>query len=108
MGQGAGLHAAQSLLHLAREAADRLIVEPIRDGALLRFLQPLHGALLLKKIAFVLDFGFDRLELVADFGGEIGRGLGWIRTAFFSFEESWIQFPQDWSQLLYGDLGTLQ
>jgi len=42
------------------------IVEPLRNGVLLGLFQALNGALLLQKIAFVFDFGFDGLEVVAD------------------------------------------
>ena len=64
--QGAGTDLDQYFLHLAGKAADRTVVKPLRDGVLLSLFQALYGALLLQKIAFVFDFGFDGLEVVAD------------------------------------------
>ena len=51
--------AGELFVHLAREARDFGVVEPVRDGALLRALEPLDGLGLLVEIAGVLDFGFD-------------------------------------------------
>ncbi len=65
MAEGARTNLDQYFLHLAGESADRTIVEPLRDGVLLGFFQALDGALLLQKIAFVFDFGFDGLQIVA-------------------------------------------
>ena len=65
LGEGAGAHLGQLFLHFAGKAADRAVVEPIGDVALLGFLQAIDGALLLSEIACVLDFGFDGLEFVA-------------------------------------------
>ena len=82
------------LLHLAREPADRTVVEPFGNRVLLGFLQALHGALLLQQVAFVLDLGFDRLEFVADFGRKINhRGHRGHRG--ISGEEFRREFPQD-------------
>src|SRR5579859_4480105 len=67
------LYFRQLLLHFARESADRPIIEPLGDGMLLRFLQSLHGALLLQQVAFVLDLGLDRLQFVSDFGRNLQR-----------------------------------
>src|ERR1035441_1202344 len=58
---------AQLLLHFARQPADRLVVEPIRNAALLGLLQPIDGALLLVEVSGIFNLRFDGLELVADF-----------------------------------------
>ena len=65
MAEGAGANLDQYFLHFAGEAADRAVVKPLRDGVLLGFFQALDGALLLQEIAFVFDFGFDGLQVVA-------------------------------------------
>ena len=54
------LDLAQLFLHLAREAADGVVVEPVRDAALLGFFKAIDGALLLVEIASVFDLRFDR------------------------------------------------
>ena len=87
---------------------DRVVVEPVGDGALLGFLHALDGALLLQQVAFVLDFGFDRLEFVAEFGRKSGHGLARIPTDLFSFKKSWVKFAEGWSEVLDGDLRPLQ
>ena len=66
MPQGAGANLDQRFLYLAREAADRTVVEPWRNGVLLGLLEALDGALLLQEVAGVLDLSLDRLEFVAD------------------------------------------
>ena len=52
-------------VHLAREAGDLAVIEPVGNRALLGALQPLDGFGLLVEIAGVLDFGLDGLEFVA-------------------------------------------
>ena len=80
MAEGLGLDLEKLLLHFAREPANRAVVEPVRNAALLGFLQAIDGALLLIEISGVLDFGLDRLEFVADVGTKMtcrnicGRG----------------------------------
>src|SRR5579862_4786996 len=64
---------AELLLHFARQAAHGPIVEPIGNPSLLSFLQPVDGALLLIEISRVLDFSFDRLKFVANFGRQRKR-----------------------------------
>src|SRR5581483_994219 len=76
MAQRARTDFGQLFLHLAREPAHRAVVEPFGNVALLSFLQPVDGALLLLKIAFVFDLRFDGLEFVAD-----GRGKYVVRRA---------------------------
>jgi hypothetical protein len=63
--QGARADFEEFLLHLAGEAADGAVVEPVRNGALLGLLEAIDGALLLMEVAGVLDFGLDGLELVS-------------------------------------------
>jgi hypothetical protein len=48
------------LLHFARQAAHRLVIEPIRNAALLGLFQPFDRALLLVEIPGILDLSFDR------------------------------------------------
>src|SRR5215467_4308759 len=60
----------QLFLHLARKSAHRLVVEPFWNCALLGLLQAFDRALLLQQVAFVLDFGLDGLEFVADSGSQ--------------------------------------
>ena len=74
LGDGARADALQLLLHLARQAADRGVVEPVRDAALLGLLQSLDGALLLLEVAGVFDLGLDGFEFVADSGTYYRRG----------------------------------
>ncbi len=65
MAQSPGTDSDQRLLYLARQATHRTIVEPLRNGVLLGFLQPLDGALLLQQIAGVLDFRLGGLQFVS-------------------------------------------
>ena len=67
LSQCAGADARQLFIHLAREAADLGVIEPVGDGALLGTLQSLDGFGLLVEVAGVLDFGLDGFQLVADF-----------------------------------------
>src|SRR5260370_30661718 len=53
--QCARAHSLQLLVHLAGEAADRLVVEPLGNGALFGFLQALDGALLLLQVTGILN-----------------------------------------------------
>ena len=59
MSEGARTDFDQRFLYFAGKSADRAVVEPLRNGALLGFFKPVDGALLLQKIAGVFDFGFD-------------------------------------------------
>ena len=68
MAESARANFDELLLHLAGEAADRVVIEPFGNVALFGFLEALDGALLLLEIAFVLDFGFDGFKFVAEFG----------------------------------------
>src|SRR5438270_12683145 len=70
MAQRARADALELFIHLAREAADLGIVEPLGNDPLLGLLETLDGFALLVKIAGVLDLGFDRLHLVAGSGRE--------------------------------------
>jgi hypothetical protein len=63
------------LLDLAGKAADGTVIEPLGNGVLLGFLEALDGALLLQKVAFVLDFGFDGLQFVAGSEEMLGHGF---------------------------------
>ena len=83
MAKGAGTDPDQRFLYLARQATDRTVVEPLRNGVLLGFLEPLDGALLLQQIAGVLDFSLDRLQFVASCRGNGGHGWARIFTDFF-------------------------
>src|SRR6266566_5645316 len=121
MAQGTRTNFQQLLLHLARQAAYRTIVEPFRDVALLRFLQTLDGPLLLLQIAFVFDFGFHGFEFVADGGKQsvvgrwslvVGRNLAihkllWHESVVSS-KELWCKVAQDRDEVVDGDLWTLQ
>src|SRR5580704_6535323 len=68
-GNAAGLaqrlrsHTRELFVHLARQAGDLAVIEPLGNGALLRFLKPLDRLGLLVEIAGVLDLGFDGLQL---------------------------------------------
>ena len=107
MAEGARADLRELLLHFAGEAADRSVVEPFGNGVLLGLLQALDGALLLQEVAFVLDFGFDGLEFVADLRKKDGpRICGLARIS--SFEELWGRFSQDRKQVLDCDFGALQ
>src|ERR1700730_15110214 len=66
MCEGTRTNLDQRLLYLAGKAADRSIVEPLGNGVLFGFLEALDGAFLLQEIAGILDFGFDRLQFVAE------------------------------------------
>ena len=78
MGQRARTDLQQFLLHLSREPADRLVIEPLGNGPLLSLFQPFDRALLLLEIAFILNLGFDGFEFVANFGGKTRRGFARI------------------------------
>ena len=60
-------YAGELFIHLAREAGNLSVVEPVGDRALLGALQPLDGFGLLVEIAGIFDLGLDRLQFVADF-----------------------------------------
>src|SRR5260221_10673915 len=83
------------LLHFARQSADRTVIEPIRNPALLGLLQPFDGTLLLLKISGILDFSFDRLKLVPDFRRRV------------SFKKTRHQIPKNRRQLLDSISGHL-
>src|SRR5437763_9412958 len=68
LADGPRADSAQLLLHFTGQAAAGMVVEPFGHGGLLRFLQTLDGALLLQKVAFVLDFRFHGLQFVAERG----------------------------------------
>ena len=79
MAESAGTDLQKFLLHFAGEAADRTIVEPVGNRALLGFLQAIDGALLLGEIAGIFDFGFDGFEVVAFAGRQNGVvGCWWL------------------------------
>src|SRR5207244_11664193 len=48
--QGSRANFDEFFLHLAGESADRVVIEPLRDTALLGFFQPFDGALLLLEL----------------------------------------------------------
>jgi len=76
-----GTEADELLLHLAREAADGGVVEPVGDGLGFGFLEALDGLLLLLEVARVFDFGFDGLEFDPDGAGELRFTVrGWVRN----------------------------
>src|SRR5579859_107436 len=107
--QGARADTLQFFVHLTGEAADRLVIEPFRNGALLGFLQALDGALLLLQIAGIFDGGLHRLEFVthrrrqsplaADISG--GAGIN-LRDGLGN------QLAQNRRELFDGDLWTLE
>ena len=68
-----GTQAGELLLHLAGEAADGGVVEPVGDGFGFGFFEALDGLVLLLEVAGVFDFGFDRLEFDPDGRGEDDR-----------------------------------
>src|SRR5882724_1092909 len=70
LAEGLRRDVAELLLHFAGEAADRTVVEPLGDVALLGLFQAVDGPLLLVEIAGIFDFGFERLEFVTDVGGQ--------------------------------------
>jgi len=107
MTQSAGANLDQRFLYFAREATDRTIVEPLRNGMLLGLLEALDGALLLQEVASVLDLSLDRLEFVADGLRNAGHGLARIFTDFF-FENIRGEFPEHGEQALNGDFGALE
>src|SRR6516165_7933897 len=91
--------------HFAGKAAHRMVVKPFRNGTLLRFFQAVNGALLLQKITFVLDLGFDRFELVAH------RRRQRIRPRFrlnLAIEKLRGHRAQRWNQIFNPHLGTLE
>lgn len=108
MAQGAGADLDEFLLHLAGETADRAIVEPVGNGALFGLLQTLNGALLLVKIAFVLNFGFDRLKFVAQGGRKSCHGFARMFRDLVSFKELGSEFAEKRDQVLDGDFGALE
>src|SRR6185437_12372409 len=57
-------NALQLFIHLAREAADFAVIEPLRNHALLSLLQAFHGLLLLIEIAGIFNFRLDGLHLI--------------------------------------------
>ena len=66
LAQRARLHAHELLFHLARQAGDSLIVEPVWNRSLLRLLQAFNRLLLLVEISRILNLGFDRAEFIED------------------------------------------
>ena len=104
LAESAWANAVEFLVHLAREAADRLVVEPVRDDFLFRSLQPLDRLFLLAEVAGVLDLGFDRLELVADVGGEMIFGS----YCTVAIKELRYYASERWYQVFDDDLGTLE
>ena len=104
------LHLAEFFLHLAREPADRAVIESVGNGALLGFFQAVHGALLLQQVAFVFDFGFDGFEFVADFRRKCRDGFTPISadSFFLSFKECRIQLSENRCHLFDDDLGALE
>ena len=58
--------ALKFFIHLARESADRGVVEPLGDAAFFGPLEAFDRFLLLLEISGVLDFGLDGLEFVAE------------------------------------------
>ena len=84
-------------LHLAREAADGAVVEPVGNGALLGLLEAIDRTLLLREIAGVLDFSFDGFEVVARLRGERNA----LRAIVLcGVEELMSQFLQNGGELL--------
>ena len=100
LGQSARAHALQFFVHLAGEAADRGVIKPFGDGALLGLLQPLNGALLLLQLAGILDGGLDGFQFVADGRTDHHRGRGGI-------EEVRHQRLKNGHKSFDGDFGTL-
>src|SRR5882672_7135222 len=103
LSQCARLHVGELFLHLVREPADGAVVEPSRDASLFRLLHPLHGALLLQQVAFILDLGLHRLEFIADFGRKRSHGFSRI----FSGEEFRTQFAENGRELFDNHLWAL-
>src|ERR1700751_278903 len=59
LSQGLRADMLELFFHLARQATDARVIEPIGNVALLSLLQPLYGLLLLIEVTGVLDFGLD-------------------------------------------------
>ncbi len=87
LADGLRTKAGELLLHLAREAADGGVVEPVGDGFGFGFLEALDGFLLLLEIAGVLDFGFDRFEFDPD-GARERRCVSAIKRVWTRMVES--------------------
>ena len=72
LADGARPHSLQRFPHLAREAADGAVLEPLGNGDGLGGFELLDGLLLLVEIAGELDLGLDRARLVAQLGASDG------------------------------------
>ena len=72
LADGHGANALESFAHLAREAADGVVLKPAGDGDGLGGLEALDGFLLLLEVASEFDFGFDGAGLVAKSGAGDG------------------------------------
>ena len=72
LAEGLRADALERLAHLAREAADGAVFEPIGDGDGLGGLEAFDGLLLLLQVAGELDFGLNGASFVAK--GRTGDG----------------------------------
>ena len=65
LADGHGADALQRFAHLAREAADGAVLDPLGDGDGFGGLELFDGLLLLLEVAGEFDFGFDGAGFVA-------------------------------------------
>ena len=84
LADGHGADALEGFAHLAREAADGAVLEPVGDGDGLGGLETRDGLLLLLEVAGEFDFGFDGAGFVAAGGAEDG---GLRRRGPFGFAQ---------------------
>ena len=98
---------SEFFLHLAGQSAHRPVIEPFGNVALLGLLQAFDGALLLIEVSGILDFGFDGLELVADFGGKSITAED-AEVAEELLSKNRAQILEDRRQLLDRDFRALQ
>ncbi len=76
LADGDGADALQRFAHLAREAADGAVLDPLGNGDGLGSLELFDGLLLLLEVAGELDLGFDGAGFVAERGAcNGGSGL---------------------------------
>ncbi len=74
LADGDGAHPLQNLAHLAGQAADGAVFDPLRNDHRLGGLELFDGFLLLIKVAGKLELGFDGARFIAQDGRERGGG----------------------------------
>ena len=72
LADGDGADALEGFAHLAREAADGAVLEPVGDGDGFGGFELFDGFLLLLEVAGEFDFGFDGAGFVAAGGADDG------------------------------------